>query len=119
MSHSYSIASKNSPHKHICTINLSWPEEMSFSEMGSSKKAAMLHAARKCLVWLNQTHRITNSTPKLYAHEEIKSLLSDPVKIDLDSKFNNQIKLMLETYYHVSFRINNNVYFRILYKLFS
>nr|XP_031839959.1 ATP-dependent RNA helicase DHX30-like isoform X1 [Nomia melanderi] len=96
----YSEDTTTHPRKQICTINVSWPEKMSFSEAASSKKAAGLHAGRKCLMWLNQTGNVKNLIPELYTRTEIQSLLLNHFKIDLDSKFNNEIKFMLETYYH-------------------
>ncbi|XP_076656627.1 ATP-dependent RNA helicase DHX30 [Halictus rubicundus] len=81
-----------------CTINVSWPEEMSFSHIGPNKKAATAHASKKCLTWLHNNGHIKQTKPVLYNQEEIEHLLSVPNRINLEPKFENDVKDILDTY---------------------
>ncbi|XP_076283148.1 ATP-dependent RNA helicase DHX30 [Lasioglossum baleicum] len=81
-----------------CTINVSWPEELSFSHIGPNKKAAATHASKKCLTWLYNNGYLKNLKPVLYNQEEIEDMLFEPNRINLESKFEDDVQGVLDTF---------------------
>ncbi|XP_076380090.1 ATP-dependent RNA helicase DHX30 isoform X1 [Megalopta genalis] len=87
------------PRKIKCTINISWPNEISFFHISSNKKMAMLHASKECLMWLYTNGYIEQSKPVLYNKNEIMSYVSkNYIKINLNPKFENDVQAMLDVY---------------------
>ncbi|XP_076238267.1 ATP-dependent RNA helicase DHX30 [Calliopsis andreniformis] len=81
-----------------CTIYVTWPEKLEFSHVGPTKKAAIKHAALKCLNWLHVNKKIKDRRPTFYNKEEIKALVQQPVRINFDSKFESHIKVLIDKF---------------------
>lgn len=94
---------QKSTKQHKCIINVSWPTEMSFNHIASNKKAATKNAASKCLQWLHANNKVRHLKPILYDKSEIRTLLKEPTRINLEPEFKNKIESLVDTFDRVSF----------------
>lgn len=80
------------------TVYVTWPSNMLFVGIGNNKVSAGKIAALKCLHWLHANGKISNRKPVLYSKTEERRLLQQPVEINVDSKFINEIRTTIDTF---------------------
>ncbi|KAL0118911.1 hypothetical protein PUN28_009500 [Cardiocondyla obscurior] len=82
------------------TLNVKWPEVMSFKEIGKTKALCFKNAAWKCLQWLELNGKLKNGKPIMYDQTDLRSMLSKPIalNIELSSEMLNNISHLVQNY---------------------
>ncbi|XP_012151216.2 uncharacterized protein LOC100880554 isoform X2 [Megachile rotundata] len=83
-----------------CSIDIKWPQDMSFSYEADNKKTAKQIAARMCLQWLDKNRKIKKQKPVLYSYKDIQRISEEQksVEINLESEFKNEIQTLIHTF---------------------
>jgi len=87
------------------TINVKWPEVMSFKEIGKTKTLSYKNAAWKCLQWLEMNGKLKNGKPLIYDNNELRNMQLKSVEINLTPEIFNNMTELIETYNTVKFCI--------------
>ncbi|CAK9807014.1 ATP-dependent RNA helicase DHX30 [Anthophora plagiata] len=94
-----------------CNIDITWPENLSFSCTGPSKKIASQKAALMCLSWLHRHNKINQMKPTLYNYKDIQHLLKSQecIMIDLASQLKMEIQSLIDTFNNIRLQIESKV----------
>lgn len=94
-----------------CTIDVTWPYEVSFWNIALNKKNAANNAALMCLDWLYMNNKVENLKPILYDDESKDSFIKSQqsVNINLSPEFTSKIQSLIDTFNNVRFLSNRNV----------
>lgn len=87
------------------TVNVKWPEVMSFKEIGKTKILAFKNAAWKCLQWLEINGKLKNGKPLIYNEEEMRDMRFKLVELNVAPEILNNMTKLIETYNTVKFCI--------------
>lgn len=87
------------------TLNVKWPEAMSFKGISKTKRTAYKIAAMKCLQWLEMHNKLKNGKPIVYDKEKIRDLQLKPVDLNVSSELLYKMTELIETYETVIFCI--------------
>lgn len=87
------------------TLNVKWPEAISFKSVGKTKRIAFKNAAFKCLQWLEMNDKLKNGKPIIYDNEDIKNMQFKPVDLSVTSELLYKMTDLIETYETVIFYI--------------
>ncbi|KYN32409.1 Putative ATP-dependent RNA helicase DHX30, partial [Trachymyrmex septentrionalis] len=77
------------------TINVKWPEIMSFKEISKTKVLAFKNAAWKCLQYLEINNKLKNGKPVIYNEEEMRFKL---VELNVAPEILNNMTKLIKTY---------------------
>lgn len=80
------------------TLNVKWPEAMSFKGISKTKRTAYKIAAMKCLQWLEMHNKLKNGKPIVYDKEKIRDLQLKPVDLNVSSELLYKMTELIETY---------------------
>ncbi|KYN09284.1 Putative ATP-dependent RNA helicase DHX30 [Trachymyrmex cornetzi] len=80
------------------TINVKWPEVMSFKEIGKTKALTFKNAAWKCLQYLEINSKLKNGKPLIYNVEEMRDMRSQLVELNVAPEILNNMTELIETY---------------------
>lgn len=83
----------------ICTVNVKWPLEMSFTSNGHNKNSAGNSACIKCLHYLENNRRLSPiKKPIIYTQLEVKNLLHRPVRLQINEQVIDEINNLIDNY---------------------
>lgn len=87
------------------TLNVKWPEVMSFKEINKSKAFAFKHAALKCLRWLEINEKLKNGKPVFYNKEELRNMQFKSIELNVTPEILNDMSNLIDTYNMVKYCI--------------
>ncbi|CAK9811576.1 ATP-dependent RNA helicase DHX30 [Anthophora quadrimaculata] len=111
LSITYTINMKSINERVKCNIDITWPENLSFSCTGSNKKIASEKAALMCLSWLYKHKKINGMKPSLYNHTNIQQLLKSQeyIRIDLAPQLKMEIQSLIDTFNNIELQTISKV----------
>ncbi|XP_015124522.1 ATP-dependent RNA helicase DHX30 [Diachasma alloeum] len=84
--------------KWNCTVNVIWPEELSFSAVANTKPLAAHSASLKLLHYLENQKKIRDGKPILYSATDIKEMSSKPVALNITREALDEVNFIVEKY---------------------
>lgn len=87
------------------TLDIKWPEPMSFNSIGKTQKVAFKNAAFKCLQWLEMNGKLKNGKPIIYNKTDMKKMQLKPIDLSLNSELLHKMTDLIKTYETVTFFI--------------
>lgn len=86
-------------HSWMCTYNVKWPENKSFSQVAANKQEASKKASLLVLAWLKQLHKITHDgKPVVLDKENLKQLKEAPFTLKLSEKAEENLEKIVDEY---------------------
>ncbi|XP_036144669.1 ATP-dependent RNA helicase DHX30 isoform X2 [Monomorium pharaonis] len=86
------------PNAWEVTLNVKWPEDMTFKEIGKTKALAFKNTFWKCLHWLETNGKLRNGKPIIYDVKEIKKMRIQPVELNVVPEMLSSMANLIETY---------------------
>lgn len=80
------------------TVNVKWPEVMSFKEIGKSKSVSTKAAIWKCLQWLETNGKLKNGKPLVYSAGELQDMRTKLTELNVTPEILNNMIELIETY---------------------
>jgi len=80
------------------TLNVKWPETISFTAVNKNKTIAFKNAALKCLVWLEMNGKLKNGKPIIYSKEEMREKQFKAIELSVSPNILNEMKELITTY---------------------
>jgi len=99
------------------TLNVKWPEIISFTAINKSKRVASENVALKCLVWLEMNGKLKNSKPIIYSIEQMKEEQLKAIKLSVTPNILNEMKELITTYNTVIYILHARVSYIIMYNI--
>lgn len=87
------------------TLDVKWPEPMSFKSISKTKGVAFKNAAFKCLQWLEMNGKLKNGKPIIYDKTDMRKMQLKSVDLSLTSELLHKMTDLIETYETVTFFI--------------
>lgn len=83
----------------MCTFNVKWPENKTFSQVASNKQEAARKASLLVLSWLKQLHKITHDgKPIVLDKQDIKELREAPFTLNLQQQTEEKLSQIVDKY---------------------
>ncbi|KAL6428532.1 hypothetical protein ACFW04_007875 [Cataglyphis niger] len=106
------------------TLDIKWPEPMSFKSIGKTKRAAIKNAAFKCLQWLEMNGKLKNGKPIIYNNTDMEKMQLKSIDLSLNSELLHKMTNLIETYetkirHMTQENVSNNVTYNLLHQNMS
>ncbi|XP_044020902.1 ATP-dependent RNA helicase DHX30-like [Aphidius gifuensis] len=83
----------------LCTIDVKWPFDMTFTSNGHNKNSAGNAACIKCLHYLENNRRLSPlKKPIIYSQLEVKNILHRPVRLEMNEQVIDEVKNLVDRY---------------------
>lgn len=87
------------------TLDVKWPEPMSFKSISKTKGVTFKNAAFKCLQWLEMNGKLKNGKPIIYDKTDMRKMQLKSIDLSLTSELLHKMTALIETYETVTFFI--------------
>ncbi|XP_063977853.1 ATP-dependent RNA helicase DHX30-like [Diachasmimorpha longicaudata] len=96
----YEFKMRQKPSKWTCTVNATWPEELSFSATANTKLLAAHSASLKLLHYLENQKKLHDGKPIVYSAGDIKEMSNRPVALKISRRAGEEVNFIMEKYDH-------------------